>query len=87
MNTPREPTSWRDVFWRAVAAVSGVWFLQAIADVGLLIGVLLLAPAFFIVVGTWRRTIWGCPFPHEPGAAQSDACPRHPLSFMVSSFG
>lgn len=71
MNTPLEPTSWRDVLWGLVAAVSAVWFLQAIADAGLLEGVLLLAPAFFIVFGAWRRTIWGCPFSMALGSTRT----------------
>lgn len=79
MNTPREPTSWRYVLWGLVVAVSAVWFLQAIADAGLLVGVLLLAPAFFIVVCAWRRTIWGCPFSHHPGTGEDDVSPRHPV--------
>lgn len=79
MNPPREPSSWCDISWGLVAAVSAVWFLQAITDAGLLGGVLLLAPAFFIVVGAWRRTIWGCPFAHHPGTDEDDVCPRHPV--------
>lgn len=33
----------------------------------------------WLVLGAWRRTVWGCPFDHDLDAAQARRCPRHRL--------
>lgn len=33
----------------------------------------------WLVLGAWRRTVWGCPFEHEQDAPPARRCPRHGL--------
>ena len=33
----------------------------------------------WLVLGAWRRTVWGCPFDHEHDAPPARRCPRHGL--------
>lgn len=34
---------------------------------------------FWLAVGAWRRTVWGCPFEHEADAPWVARCQRHAL--------
>lgn len=34
---------------------------------------------FWLTVGSWRRTVWGCPFAHEADAPWVARCRRHAL--------
>lgn len=34
---------------------------------------------FWVAVGSWRRTVWGCPFAHEADAPWAARCRRHAL--------
>lgn len=67
--------TWRDYAWIAVALVAAAGMISAVADSGLLVGALLVLAGFWIVAGAYRRTVWGCPFSHAPGAEEQ--CPRH----------
>jgi hypothetical protein len=44
---------------------------------GFLITVVWLLTIFWLVMGAWRRTVWGCPFEHDEEAAAARRCPRH----------
>jgi hypothetical protein len=69
--------TWRDHAWIAFALVVGAGTISIVADAGLLLGALMLLAGFWLIVGAWRRTVWGCPFSHARDAAES--CPRHEL--------
>lgn len=43
------------------------------------ITVLWLLTAFWVAVGSWRRSVWGCPFDHLRTAPPARRCPRHRL--------
>jgi hypothetical protein len=34
---------------------------------------------FWLTVGSWRRTVWGCPFAHAADAPWAARCRRHAL--------
>ncbi len=34
---------------------------------------------FWLAVGAWRRTVWGCPFEHDAAAPWVARCRRHEL--------
>jgi hypothetical protein len=38
-----------------------------------------LMTVFWVSVGSWRRTVWGCPFDHLPSSPSARRCPRHRL--------
>ncbi|MFA9446566.1 hypothetical protein [Egicoccus sp. AB-alg6-2] len=42
-----------------------------------LITVVWLLTIWWLVVGAWRRSIWGCPFDHHADAPGPRRCPRH----------
>jgi hypothetical protein len=44
---------------------------------GFLVTVVWLLTIWWLVVGAWRRSVWGCPFSHLPSAADLRRCPRH----------
>jgi hypothetical protein len=48
---------------------------------GLLLGfaftVVWLLTIAWVALGSWRRTVWGCPFAHTADAAPARRCPRH----------
>jgi hypothetical protein len=57
--------------------------LPPLSGGGLLLGfaftvVWLLTIAWFSL-GSWRRTVWGCPFAHTHGAPSARRCVRHEL--------
>ncbi|GGI06919.1 hypothetical protein [Egicoccus halophilus] len=33
----------------------------------------------WLVAGSWRRSVWGCPFEHTEAAVAERRCQRHPL--------
>jgi hypothetical protein len=43
------------------------------------ITVVWLLTIFWVSVGAWRRTVWGCPFEHTEDAPRLRRCPRHGL--------
>lgn len=45
-----------------------------------LITVAWLLTIYWLVAGAWRRTVWGCPFAHDPDAPRSRRCPRHAMA-------
>jgi hypothetical protein len=45
---------------------------------GFLITVVWLLTIFWLVMGAWRRTVWGCPFEHDEQAPAARRCQRHP---------
>jgi hypothetical protein len=47
--------------------------------VGFVITVVWLLTIYWVVVGAWRRTVWGCPFEHTASARAGRRCARHPL--------
>lgn len=75
--TVQPPPSWRDVLWATFAAAAAAWFLSAIVDAGVIVGTLLVVAGVWVVAGAWRRTVWGCPFSHDPHADGASRCPRH----------
>ncbi len=74
----------------AVAVVTAVQFVRlavtlsrldtgpsgAGALLGFVITVAWLLTAYWVVMGCWRRSVWGCPFAHTFDAG-TDRCPRH----------
>lgn len=38
-----------------------------------------LLTVFWVSMGSWRRTVWGCPFDHLPTSPPARRCPRHRL--------
>jgi hypothetical protein len=44
---------------------------------GFLITVVWLLTIWWVVMGAWRRTVWGCPFDHHADASEARSCPRH----------
>ena len=43
------------------------------------ITVVWLLTVFWLSVGSWRRTVWGCPFEHVEDAPRMRRCSRHGL--------
>jgi hypothetical protein len=56
-----------------VAPSGGMLFLAFV------ITVVWLLTVFWLSVGAWRRTVWGCPFDHTEDAPRLRRCPRHGL--------
>jgi hypothetical protein len=44
---------------------------------GFLITVVWLLTIFWLVMGAWRRSVWGCPFEHSADAPTARRCQRH----------
>lgn len=44
-----------------------------------IVTVVWLLTIFWVSVGAWRRTVWGCPFDHTEDAPRLRRCPRHGL--------
>jgi hypothetical protein len=44
---------------------------------GFLVTVVWLLTIWWLVVGAWRRSVWGCPFSHTIDAPAARRCPRH----------
>jgi hypothetical protein len=53
-------------------APTGVGLVLAFA-----ITVVWLLTVYWLVMGAWRRSVWGCPFAHDPTAATNRRCHRH----------
>jgi hypothetical protein len=51
------------------------------------ITVVWLLTVFWVAVGAWRRTVWGCPFDHTADAPRLRRCPRHPTVEVASDAG
>lgn len=47
--------------------------------VGFVITVVWLLTIYWLTMGSWRRTVWGCPFEHAGTAPRTRRCPRHRL--------
>ena len=47
--------------------------------VAFVITVVWLLTVYWLAVGSWRRTVWGCPFDHTEAAPPTRRCPRHEL--------
>lgn len=62
----------RDYLWLlfAVFVLVGVFY----RDPALLF---FAVPAYWLVMGAWRRTVWGCPHLHDPEAPVERRCQRH----------
>jgi hypothetical protein len=54
--------------------VSGAGLVLAFA-----ITVVWLLTVYWLVMGAWRRSVWGCPFEHGADATTTHRCPRHRL--------
>jgi hypothetical protein len=46
---------------------------------GFVVTVVWLLTIAWFALGAWRRSVWGCPFSHDPTAAPARRCPRHGL--------
>ena len=44
---------------------------------GFVITVVWLLTIYWLVMGAWRRSVWGCPFDHDARATDARRCPRH----------
>lgn len=44
---------------------------------GFLITVVWLLTVYWVAMGAWRRSVWGCPFEHDASAPTARRCPRH----------
>jgi hypothetical protein len=44
---------------------------------GFLITVVWLLSIYWLVMGTWRRSVWGCPFHHTTAGPEARRCTRH----------
>lgn len=44
-----------------------------------IVTVVWLLTIYWLSVGSWRRTVWGCPFEHRHQAPAARRCQRHPL--------
>jgi hypothetical protein len=44
---------------------------------GFLVTVVWLLTIWWLVMGAWRRTVWGCPFDHHADTSEPRRCPRH----------
>jgi hypothetical protein len=44
---------------------------------GFLITVVWLLTIYWLAMGAWRRSVWGCPFQHVAAAPEVRRCPRH----------
>jgi hypothetical protein len=47
--------------------------------VAFVVTVVWLLTVFWVSVGSWRRSVWGCPFEHAEDAPRLRRCPRHGL--------
>jgi hypothetical protein len=47
--------------------------------VAFVVTVVWLLTVFWVSVGAWRRSVWGCPFDHAEDAPRLRRCPRHGL--------
>jgi hypothetical protein len=81
MYEPELHATWRDYSWAAVSLLAAAATISAVADSDILVGAIILLAGIWIVVGAYRRTIWGCPFSHAEDAL--DPCPRHDESAHV----
>jgi hypothetical protein len=46
---------------------------------GFLVTVVWLSTIYWVVMGAWRRSVWGCPFHHDTAGRDARRCPRHHL--------
>jgi hypothetical protein len=46
---------------------------------GFLVTVVWLLTVYWVVMGAWRRSVWGCPFRHDTVGRDARRCPRHHL--------
>jgi hypothetical protein len=44
---------------------------------GFLVTVVWLLTIYWLAMGAWRRSVWGCPFDHRDDAPPARRCPRH----------
>lgn len=44
---------------------------------GFLVTVVWLLTIWWLAMGAWRRTVWGCPFEHHAETSEARRCPRH----------
>jgi hypothetical protein len=65
--------AWRAATDPAVAPTTGTLLLAFVVTVVWLLTV------YWLAVGSWRRTVWGCPFDHTEAAPATRRCPRHGL--------
>jgi hypothetical protein len=56
-----------------VAPTTGTLLLAFVVTVVWLLTV------YWLAVGSWRRTVWGCPFDHAAAAPATRRCQRHGL--------
>ncbi len=42
-----------------------------------LVTVVWLLTIYWLVMGAWRRSVWGCPFHHDVAVMDGRRCPRH----------
>jgi hypothetical protein len=67
-----------------VLAVTAARFPRAAGTGGLFLGfvvtVVWLLTVYWLVMGAWRRSVWGCPFDHDAGATDDRRCVRHPTA-------
>ncbi len=47
---------------------------------GFVVTVVWLLTISWLVLGCWRRSVWGCPFEHVPTALPARHCPRHHMT-------
>lgn len=92
---PRPAGGPRDLGWAALAAglvvVTAAQLVALVAVLvrtgasgggavlGFLVTVVWLLTISWLVLGAWRRTVWGCPFAHEHDAVVDRRCARHRL--------
>lgn len=86
----RPQASWRDALWVAGGLLLTAWpTWQALEGISAAVrppvapGSLLVAGVWGVIAGllgagAWRRTVWGCPFPHSACGNGARPCPRHP---------
>ncbi len=43
-----------------------------------LVTIVWLVSIYWVVMGAWRRSVWGCPFHHDATRHDGRRCPRHP---------
>lgn len=46
---------------------------------GFVITVVWFLAIYWLAMGAWRRSVWGCPFQHTESATPARRCPRHRL--------
>lgn len=44
-----------------------------------LVTVVWMLTIYWVVMGAWRRSVWGCPFHHDSDGWPAGRCPRHLL--------